>query len=390
MTGTPVLRTTSTAVVSTVQGILPVFLLGGLAVQIQADLRFGAAALGAATSVFFAVSALGSTSAGRLVQRRGAYTGFAVTAGLAAAAMVGIATAAHAWWILIAFLVVAGCANAFAQPAANLLISSSVPRRRQGLLFGVKQSSVPLAAMVAGIAVPTVGLTVGWRWAFAAAAAGSLLLIALAPRGRPRPTSVSRAGTEPGTVDTFPLTVTAAAGVLGAAAVNCLPVFLVASAVAAGFAPGPAGMVLAGGSLLGIVGRLVVGWQADRREGRHLIAVSRLCLLGSVGFGMLALASGPALFIAGTLLAFGWGWAWNGMYTFAVVRSYQDAAATATGITQTGLWLGGMVGPLLFGVLVSVSSYTVAWFFAGGSLAAAAGVALVGRRLIMRAREDRT
>jgi MFS family permease len=384
----PVARSTATALASTVQGILPAFMLGALAVQVQADLGFGDAGLGAATSVFFAVSALGSTPAGQLVQRRGAYAGFAVTAALSAAALLGIAGTAHTWGALVVLLVVAGSANAFAQPAANLLLAADVPLNRQGLFFGIKQSSVPLASMLAGIAVPALALTVGWRWAFAAAALGSAALIVLAPR---TPGSDLGAPLPPGSrsrIDAIPLTVLAGAGLLGAAAVNCLPVFLVASAVAAGFSPGPAGLLLAGGSLLGILGRVLVGWQADQREGRHLVVVSRLCVAGSAGFALLGLSSLPAAFVAGTVLAFGAGWAWNGLFAYAVVRSYRGAAATATGITQTGLWLGGMLGPLLYGVFATVASYGVAWLAAAACLAAAGGVALVGRHLVVQARES--
>ena len=31
----------------------------------------------------------------------------------------------------------------------------------------MKQAAVPVAGIVAGLAVPAVGLTVGWRWAYA-------------------------------------------------------------------------------------------------------------------------------------------------------------------------------------------------------------------------------
>ncbi|MBA2318228.1 MAG: MFS transporter [Euzebyales bacterium] len=381
-------RAVAAALVCTAQGLLPVSMLGGLAVQIQRELALDEQGLGAAVTVFFAVSAVGSAPAGRLLQRIGPYPGMAATAALSAVALVGIATAATSWTVLVGFLIVAGMGNAIAQPAANLLLASGVPHARQGLLFGIKQAAVPVTTLLAGLSVPALGLTVGWRWAFVLAVAGSAALPLLAPRRA----KVPRARDEvvaPPTVDRWPLVVVAGAGFLGAAAVNAMAVFLVASAVATGIAPSAAGLLLAFGSVLGITTRVAMGWAADRRDGRHLRVVSQLLVAGAVGFTLLALGTPAALYVVGTVVAFGAGWGWNGLFTFAVVRSYPAAAATATGITQTGLWLGGMVGPLAFGVIASRASFAAAWLAGAVVMVLAAGTCLVGRHLIMRARTRR-
>ncbi len=64
-------RASAGAVVTTVACVLPVFLLGGLAVQMGTDLGFSPAGLGLAVSVYFGVSALASVPSGRLVERYG-------------------------------------------------------------------------------------------------------------------------------------------------------------------------------------------------------------------------------------------------------------------------------------------------------------------------------
>jgi MFS family permease len=380
-------RAVSASLISTAQGMLPVYMIGGLAVQISSEMGFGPRQLGIATTVYFAVSAVGSTPAGHFVQRVGAYPGIVLTAVLSGGALLGIAGLATSWASLVALLVVAGMGNAFAQPSANLLLARGVPIARQGFFFGVKQAAVPITTLLAGISVPLIGLTIGWRWAFVIVTLGSLLLPFISPRP-PRETK-RRAAPPRGDVDRLPLIVLAAGAMLGAAAANSIGVFLVASAVDAGLAASIAGYLLAVGSALGIITRLTVGALADRREGAHLVRVAIMLAGGCVGFALLAIADPPVLFLLGTSIAFIAGWGWNGLFTFSVVRSYREAAAAATGLTQTGLWLGGMLGPLLFGLVAEARSFAAAWAGAGVVMLVAAVVIMVGSHLVTQAKEAR-
>jgi MFS family permease len=380
-------RAVSASLISTAQGMLPVYMIGGLAVQISSEMGFGPRQLGIATTVYFAVSAVGSTPAGHFVQRVGAYPGIVLTAVLSGGALLGIAGLATSWASLVALLVVAGIGNAFAQPSANLLLARGVPIARQGFFFGVKQAAVPITTLLAGISVPLIGLTIGWRWAFVIVTLGSLLLPFISPRP-PRETK-RRTAPPRGDVDRLPLIVLAAGAMLGAAAANSIGVFLVASAVDAGLAASIAGYLLAVGSALGIITRLTVGALADRREGAHLVRVAIMLAGGCVGFALLAIADPPVLFLLGTSIAFIAGWGWNGLFTFSVVRSYREAAAAATGLTQTGLWLGGMLGPLLFGLVAEARSFAAAWAGAGVVMLVAAVVIMVGSHLVTQAKEAR-
>lgn len=109
---------------------------------------------------------------------------------------------------------------------------------------------------------------------------------------------------------------------------------------------------------------------------------------GALGMAVLASSSVPLL-VPGTVLAFGLGWSWPGLLTFAVVRLNPTAPAVATSITQTGVFAGGAVGPLLFGLLVLVSSYRVAWSAAALALLVAAVLMLVGRQMLLSNRDRR-
>src|SRR4051794_21334069 len=65
-------RAATAALTTTAAVSVPVFLVGGLAVQISQDLDFSAAGLGLAVSAYFGATALASVPAGALVERYGA------------------------------------------------------------------------------------------------------------------------------------------------------------------------------------------------------------------------------------------------------------------------------------------------------------------------------
>src|SRR3712207_8300789 len=101
-----------------------------------------------------------------------------------------------------------------------------------------------------------------------------------------------------------------------------------------------------------------------------------------------------SLLVLGTLLAFGAGWGWPGLFNFAVVLTNPGAPAAATGITQTGASGGAALGPLVFGLVVEATSYDVAWLVSGAIALAALAAILVARSLLLRGRmaiaEDRS
>lgn len=87
-----------------------------------------------------------------------------------------IAVATGSFAMLVVLLLATGTVNGIAQLAASATVADSVPPRRQGVAFGVKEAARPAATLLCGIAVPLVVL-VDWRWAFVACAALALLLL---------------------------------------------------------------------------------------------------------------------------------------------------------------------------------------------------------------------
>ncbi|MDL5159882.1 MFS transporter [Actinomycetospora termitidis] len=373
------------AVAITTSTVLPVFLLGASAVQVGAELGFDPAALGLLVAAYFGVSALMSLPVGKAVERFGSRVTSRVAVLGAAAAMLLTAALARSLTTLTVILLCSAWCNVMGQLSSNLTLARSMPARRLGLSFGVKQASVPLATLLAGLAVPALALTVGWRWAYVCAAALALAALAAAPRG-----SAARAADTGGDSDraTAALAVVGVAAGLGAGACTGLGIFLVAAAVDRGIPPGIAGLVLTLGSVVGLVMRVLLGWNADRRSGGHITVVASCLLAGAVGLVLLALPGTVAL-VAGVVLGFGLGWSWPGLLQFAVVRLNPEAPAAATAIVQVGVYAGGFLGPVGFGFTAGSVSFTAAWLVAAAAMVVAGVLALIGRRMLVAHRARR-
>ncbi|HEU5083282.1 MAG TPA: MFS transporter [Acidimicrobiales bacterium] len=365
-------------------GALPAFMTGALAVQIGRDIELGPTRLGVATGAFFGAAAMTSALMGRLAERVG--PGRAMRSAAIASAVLQLSLAlSPAYSALLAALLVAGPANSLAQVGANLLLAKAIRPERQGWALAVKQAGMPGATLLGGLAVPALAVTVGWRWAFAAGALGALAAAAIVPVG-----AVAAGGRRPAgrrvDVPLGPLVLLAAAVGFASAANGTLATFVVSAGVDSGLGESAAGLVLTLGSAAGITMRLVVGARADRRGGRHLPVVSLLLAGGAAGYLLLAPGTVPT-HLVGSLVAFGFGWAWPGLFNLAVVRLNPTAPAAATGITQTGVYVGALTGPILFGAVVDAAGYGLAWLLAGlASGAAAVGVS-VGRRRVVAWRD---
>lgn len=378
-------RVRAAGVACALVGALPVFLTAGLAVQIGRDITLGPSRLGIASGVFFAAAAAGSAQMGRVAERLG--PGLAMRSAIAVSGLVltGMVVVPN-YGVLLALLTVGGLANSLAQVGANLLVARAVAPQRQGWALALKQAGVPAGTLLGGLAVPVVGVTVGWRWAFVggiglAVAAGLLVPVRAVPAGGRR-----RSRGREGDVPLRPLVLLAVAVGFAAGANGCLATFLVSAGVDAGLGESASGLVLMGGSAIGISMRLVAGVRADRRGGRHLPVVSLLLVGGSLGYVLLAPGS-IALHLLGSVIAFGSGWSWPGLFNLAVVRLNPSAPAAATGITQTGVYVGALTGPVVFGLIVDSAGYPWAWLVAAVWSGGAAAALVVGRRAVLRWRD---
>jgi MFS family permease len=364
-------RRLGVALVTTSAGAFPVFLTSALILQIAADLAFPVEKLGIAVGVYFAAGAATSAMMGRLAEYAGAAAALRMGGVLSSFCLLSIALVGDLSG-LVACLFLGGVCNALCQPAANLYVTRAIARSRRGLALALKQSAIPAATLLGGLAVPLIALTIGWRWAFVISAAAA----ALTAMWVPSLDSVQGVGNGDG-VDRAPRTamlLLAATVGFGAAAAGCLASFAVAGAARIGIADASAGWLVAGGSALAVVTRVYLGYRADLRDGGHLLIVTWMLFAGGVGAIGLA-SSVPAVFVLAVPLVFAAGWGWPGLFNLAVVTRNSAAPGAATGFTQTGTYIGGAVGPMLFGLVADRVSWTAAWslvpvFFLLATLAA--------------------
>jgi MFS family permease len=372
----------SASVAAVALSVLPVYLLGGLTVFIAEDLHYGVVGLGAAASAFYAASAVASIPAGRVAHRLGAERSLVLGVSLAAASLLAIALVVHSWWSLTVALVVGGVATALVQPAASALVARDQPTARHGLSFGLLQTAVPVATLAAGLAVPVIGLTWGWRWAYGLLALAAIPIIGFGLRRAPRrqerranPPTPSRP------IRGAAIVLLTLAGACAAAPANALGTYYVQSAVDAGIPKSDAGLWLVAGSAVGIFARLLWGWMIDRRGADPRMWIAALMLSGGVGFVLLSITHTAPVLFAATALTFGAGWAWKGLYNLAAIRHDPDQPSAAVGIAQFGVYVGSVLGPIGFGVLLAHSSYATAWAAAGATCLLTPALLWVQRRV---------
>ena len=366
------------ALAASATGILPAFLVGALAAEMRTDLTLGPAGLGIVVSAFFLTAGIASLVLGRWAGRWGWQRSIRIAASGTLTTLLLVGVVVRSWGELLILMIFGGIWHALVQPASNLAIARGAWRDRQGLSFGIRQAAIPATMMFAGLSVPAVALTVGWRWAFVVAAVFPLFAFALVP---PKDlVDHPREPTERPASDNQRMASISVAGGFAAAAAGALSAFFVLSVVDSGMEAGVAGKLLAVASLVGVSVRVLAGWAVDRFPFGGFGAVVRLLTLGSVGYLMLAFG-GPAYAIFGSMIAFGAGWGWPGLFHFGIVDSNPGNPASASGIAQAGLSTGAAVGPLGFGFVVEHASFAVAWVgTAGISLVAAALVTNYLRR----------
>jgi predicted MFS family arabinose efflux permease len=366
----------------TTVGILPVFLLSSQSVFVRADLHFDERSFGVAVSAFFVAAAAAVLLGGGLVDRWGRRTSTAVAGLLTAAGGFGVAWAARSWLVLTLGMVLLGVANAACQVTSNVTMATAVPPHRQGLGFGVKQAAIPLAITLAGLAVPTVGALLGWRWTFALTGFGGLVIAAVSMRLPATTVAGSRPGRGRDRPSTVALVTTMLAVCLASGAGNSLGAFVASWSFRVGLSPEAAGLLMATGSAVNLLVRVVSGHLADRRHGRNLPVVAAQMLVGAAALAALSVPSEPTVVVA-CLIAFAFGWSWPGLLLYAVVRISRDAPGAASSYLQAGAFVGGAAGPALFGAVVAASGYETAWRVAALLFTLAATLVIVARKLFI-------
>jgi MFS family permease len=361
-----------------------VFLLGAAFVDMGPELGYGPTGLGLLTGTFFLTSALASAPLGRFVERVGWQTAMRINAVASGGVVVAIGLAARNVAALAALLVASAAVYGMANPAGNKALAAHGNPRHRALIFGLKHAGIPSSTLLAGLAVPALVVTAGWRAAYVAAGVVAVAVFLLVPRRAPQPSTHPEYVDVRRTVEVLDrrrLVALAASSALATWGPVALSTYLVAAAVDLGFSTSQAGLLLFGGSAVSILARVAAGAVTDRIGGRGFAGVATLAGVGAVLFLFVPRATGAA-FAALVLAAFATGWGWPGLMTYAVVNANHGTVAASSAITQAGIFAGAGAGPLVMGWMVGRWGFDAGWFLAAGGLSVAAvAVATVGARV---------
>lgn len=358
------------AVAVNLMGVLALFLTGAMSVQIGREFGVTPASVGALASVFALATSAGSAPLGRQVRRLGVRRSMWVATAASSVALLACA-ASSSIPMLAAALFVGGLGNAIGQPAGNALVAAQVRPERYGIGFAIKQSGIPLATLLGGLAVPLIALTVGWRFAYVLAAAAAVGAVLMVPPDRPASTGRSEQKVPPAMISgLWLLAAGMVAAVLAATSIGALGA---AGGVQVGLSEATAGYLVAAGGLAGLVVRLLAGLRADKSSFDPLAGVVVLCILGAAGWFLMATGV-ELMFVIGLVVANAFGWGWPGLQHLAVARRFPTSTAAASGVAQTGVAVGLLLGPLTLGLLAN-RNWSVAWLVAG--CAALVGAAIV-------------
>lgn len=288
-------------------------------------------------------------------------------------------------------------------PTGQVLVGEEAPASRRGLFMGLATSGIDVGVVITGIVAAAVLPHGGWRTLFLIAffplvvAALGMWVLREPPasshalkqkRGVARRTGLQELGRifERGIrKHTIGTTVF---GML----VNVMTGGFVLSLSASYFTIydkvtiHDAALSLTVFGLATIVGSVTIGWLADRWPSRNLLA--GWTIIGGVAAGLLAIKGGTTwiYFMMGAIGFFGTG----ALATFwrYLTDSYPTAIrGTGNTFATAFYFLGGALGPALFGILIHNKIYAVAPMFAGALSLIGAVVLLSTGRLVLPGKE---
>lgn len=264
-------------------------------------------------------------------------------------------------------------------PASSHLLIKSTPPNQLSLVFSIKQTGVPLGAMMAGAMVPPMEAMANWQVAFLAvglACVACALLVSPLRAGLDDDRDpTARASLRTSLIS--PVLMVWRHPVLRTLAFVSFSFVFAQLACTAyivtflyedlGWGLIAAGAALTIAQAAGVGGRILWGYIADRWLGalRMLMVIATLLALAAIGTALLNEASSYVfLFVVLALLgatAIGW----NGVYLAEVARrAPKGQAGMATGGTLGFTFMGVAIGPSMFGLLAEgVGSYGLAYLF---------------------------
>lgn len=352
--------------------VLPIYALGVIAGSVEVTLSVIMIANGV---VAYRVALIASSwlMSGALDPRAlRAHGGLGIL--LLSSSLIGLALWGERTLPFIGLSAFAGAGAALTLNVSLLDLAGDGARAQDPVGFAFQQAAPPLAAFGCGLLIPMVSSAFGWRGAFLASA-GTVLVVGFAslpPGAEPTRSSVEAS---PRTDLQQGVGVAKLGIVFGLTfgAVSAFSVMFVGHAVDIGIGFGTAGSLMALGSVCSMAVRIASGYAV--RGGR---SAPRLMLgmisLGCVGFVLLAFET-PLSMLSGATLVMTFAWSISGL-VFIVGSSIASGAAIASAMARllSAGSLGGICGPLLFGIVGDRFGGSAAWLLCGVALLLGVGL----------------
>ncbi|MBW0093449.1 MFS transporter [Pseudonocardia sp. KRD-184] len=274
-------------------------------------------------------------------------------------------------------LMLAGASGASVNAASGRAVMTWFPARSRGLAMAVRQTSVPVGAALAAVALPAVATAGGVPAVFLVlaavclVAAGTVAAFVREPPDAP-PRGSRPAGRMLDVLTDRRLQRLSAAGLLLVVPQFLGSVFLVEVLhTGSGMPLAAAGALLALTQVLGAAGRLGNGFWSDR-AGSRLRPLRIVAALVAVGFGGAALLQpGPVVLLAVVLVpAAALAISWNGLvFTAAGELAPPGRAATAMAVSNTANYMAAAATPVVGGLVAQAAGWPA--MLALGTVAAA-------------------
>jgi len=333
--------------------------------------------LGLVVTVLMLGSTLFTAVAGLGVDRFGDKAIVLVTGWIMGTALIAASLQQHFWWLIV-WLFVYGVGYAAVTPAGSHAILFFFDRRSRGMAMGIRQTGVPLGGVLGAVMLPWVADTHGYTTALATAGIICLATSTLAGFAYREPAALrgERAsarelflgmlhiGSEPRL-----LLVVGVSVVLIAVQVALTGYLPLTYARAAGLSTIVVAVLFGASQVAAVVGRLAWGWMSDRLfAGNRMMPLAIICACSAIAaFGVGALHSGDVALA--TLAACGLGFAGEGWVGLAVIAMAEiggeEHSGSALGFGLTLIFVAGMVSAPLFGAVIDVFGYRVAWYGLG-------------------------
>jgi MFS family permease len=347
---------------------------GALMPFFRNSLHLDQSQLGWILSVQFVGSVAMTSVAGLLTDRFGDKAVVLWSAMLMGIALIVAGLHENYWWLL-GFLLLYSVGYAAVTPAGSHAIIFFFSRERRGFAMGVRQCGVPAAGVVGSLLLPFIAQHYGYQGALIAAGILTLVAGTIASRFYREPVELHGERVSLQTMLAGMLTIaresrlilmTLTSMVLITGQLALMGFWTLTLVHRAGYSLGVALALFTVSQVAAIAGRLSWGWLSDHVfKGSRALPLATVCVLVAViAAGIAAIGLGTPVWIATLLsIALGFtaeGWLGVSVISFAEIGGEQHSGS-ALGVGLTWTLVAGFATPAVFGALIQVYGFDVAW-----------------------------